>query len=146
MSAVSAMKMNKCLLHLASVLLVIGVSAAYAADKEPFTVVSAVNLLAKNKTANKVTVSFSARVFNDSPADLLDATITLQHAAFSQPLATFSGISIPRGGSVVLTQEFSAPKALYDTWNRGSVMSLRITSKGIDGNQIRHFVTLATPR
>jgi hypothetical protein len=142
MSALSAMK--KCLLYVVSIVLVIGVTASYAAEKDPFTAVSGVNLLAKNATGSQVTVSFSARVFNDSPADLLGATITLQHAAFSKPLATFSGISIPKGGSVILTQEISAPKTLYDSWNRGSVMALRITAKGIDGNQVRHFVTLAT--
>jgi hypothetical protein len=142
MSALSAMK--KCLLYLVSVLLVIGVAAAYAAEKEPFTAISSVNVLARNEAGSQITVSFSARVFNDSPADLLGATITLQHAAFSKPLATFSGISIPKGGSVVLTREISAPTALYDSWNRGSVMALRITAKGIDGNQIRHFVTLTT--
>jgi hypothetical protein len=140
MSAISAVK--KCLLYFVFVVPVIAVTPAHAAEKEPFTAVSSVNLLAENETGGHVTVSFSARVFNDGPADLLGATISLQHAAFSKPLATFSGISIPKGGSVVLTQEISAPKALYDSWNRRGVMALRITAKGIAGNQIRHLVTL----
>lgn len=133
---------KKCLLYFVLVVLVIGVTPSHATEKVLFTAVSSVDLLAKNETSGHVTVSFSARVFNNGPADLLGATINLQHAAFSKPLATFSGISIPKGGSVVLTQEISAPKALYDSWNRGNVMALRITAKGIDGNQIRHLVPL----
>jgi hypothetical protein len=135
---------KRCLLHFLPVLLALGVVAAYAGEAAPFTAISNVSLLAKAASKDQVTISFSARVFNNSPDDVHNATITLQHAVFSNPLATFRAISIPKGGSLALNQEISVPKALYRTWNRGNVLALRITAKDEDGNQTHHFVPLAT--
>jgi hypothetical protein len=138
------LRTKRCSLHFLAFLLALGVVAAYAGEAASFTAVSSVSLLAKATSKNQVTISFSARVFNNSPADVNNATIILQHAILSKPMATFRDISIPKGGSVTLNQEISVPKVLYSSWNKGNVLAFQITAKDGDGNQTHHLVPLAT--
>jgi|SRR5215813_6696120 len=87
---------------------------------------------------DNVTVTVSTRVTNNGTADASNVTITLANlTAQNQDYGSFPPVTvISGGGNVLLSQDFTVPKAVYDSWqNGGPVFSINYTLNGTSASQ-----------
>jgi hypothetical protein len=87
---------------------------------------------------NNVTVTVSTRVTNNGTADASNVTITLANlTAQNRDYGSFPTVTVfSAGGNVLLSQDFTVPKAVYDSWqNGGPVFSISYTLNGTSASQ-----------
>lgn len=87
-------------------------------------------------------VTISVQVLNESDADVLDVTITLEDSH----LAGTSYGSFPyvptffNGESVSLNSDFLVPRREYEWWRTGSHPTLQIEFQDADGDTVRQII------
>ncbi len=88
-------------------------------------------------------VRFAIRVFNYSDADATQATLTLANSLSPRrAYGSFTQVSIPRGGDVVLSGNFAVPLREYKRWQRGGAPELIIQFQDDAGKTVRRSVEL----
>ena len=66
-------------------------------------------------------LTFSARIFNHTNADVTNATVILRDAiARDHPYASIFGVNLAAGGDTKVSQSVSIPQREYEQWLRGA--------------------------
>ena len=87
---------------------------------------------------DQVGVTFSARIFNYSDSDIINATVTLKGAGAPKGgFAAFYGISLRDRESVRLRQEITVPAREYQLWKIGHAPFLVIQYQRSSGAAVR---------
>ncbi len=94
---------------------------------------------------NNVTVTLSTRITNNGTADASNVTVTLANlTAQNQDYGSFpvvTGISAS-GGNVLLSQDFTVPQSVYDSWQNGGAPVFSI-SYTVSGNSASDLIQAA---
>jgi hypothetical protein len=89
------------------------------------------------------TLTFSAKVFNYSGADVSNATLRLVDPLLPNTVyATFTGISIPDRESAVVSSSVTIPAREYQSWQQGAPPRLTIEFTDASGAQRLETVEL----
>jgi len=95
-------------------------------------------------SAGGYTLTFTARVFNYSGADVIDAAVLLRGCMpLSKGCASFQQINIDATRSVRLSAQVTVPGPLYDRWLKGGGPELIILFTNAKGEKQSERVDLA---
>jgi predicted RecA/RadA family phage recombinase len=95
------------------------------------------------QSGDTYTLTFSARVFNYSGADVASATINLGDSVLAgQTYATFPGINISSRASAVVSSSVTIPAREYQSWQQGGTPYLTIQFTDTTGNNRLEAVEL----
>lgn len=73
-----------------------------------------------SQQGNSYQLTFKARIFNYSGSDISNATVTLVNPMNPrQPYASFTGISISKNGSTLVSGSIAIPSREYQRWQDG---------------------------
>ncbi len=91
----------------------------------------------------EVRVQLTFRIFNQSGADVVGATITLEDRMLpKKEHGSLSPVDIRAGESERLSGWFTVPRREYEHWEKGAAPQLRIDCKDPSGKQARQRVPL----
>lgn len=91
----------------------------------------------------QVRLTLNLRVHNDSGADVIDATVSLEHPLLQTVYGSSSGVSIAAGESARFSGTFILPRHEYDYWEKGGVPHLLIGYPDANGNPVQRTIEVA---
>jgi hypothetical protein len=96
-----------------------------------------------SKSVDNYTLTFSAKVFNYSGADVSNATISLVDSMLpNQTYAVFQGISISSNGNATVWSSVTIPAREYQNWQQGGSPRLVVQFIDLNGNNRLEAVEL----
>jgi len=95
------------------------------------------------QSGDSYSLTFTARVFNYSGADVTNATLSLVDSVQpDQTYATFSSVSISSGDNALITASATVPAREYQSWQNGSQPRLTIAFTDSSGTNRLEVVEL----
>ena len=88
-----------------------------------------------------VQIMISLEVVNNTSANVSNATLSLHDPRAGRvTYGDITGVSIVAGGSSQASGSFTVPRALYDSWRKGSSPAMSLNYNDADGNAVRAFI------
>jgi hypothetical protein len=112
-----------------------------AGTAAPIEFTGAYTLGAPSAADNDVQLSISFNVTNHTSSGISGATLALHDPRAARvTYGEITGIAIAAGGSVEVTGSFRIPKALHDSWQKGSSPAVSVNYDDADGNAVKAFI------
>ena len=96
---------------------------------------------------DEVTVSLSLKIFNNSGADVTNATVGIEQFPPGAPLYEFpSHVDIDYGAHITVTEPVLViPRTVYEHWGQGAIPLVTLRHFDEEGNQRSTVVDLLPP-
>lgn len=101
----------------------------------------AFTLGAASASGDNVQVSISLAVTNNTGADVRNAVIALHEPQAARvTYGQLTGLALPAGSAAQVNGFFTVPRALYESWQKGSSPAMSVSFTDAKGNPVRSFI------
>lgn len=99
------------------------------------------NLGTPSAAGDDVQITISLAVSNNTGANVRNAVIALHDPRAGRvTYGQLTGLSLPAGERTEMNGSFTVPRALYESWQKGSSPAMSVSFTDAKGNAVRTFI------
>jgi hypothetical protein len=96
---------------------------------------------AASAAGESVQLTISLTITNNTGADVRNAVVALHEPKAARVIyGQLTGLALPAGSGAQVNGSFTVPRALYDSWQKGSSPAMSVSFTDVKGNPVRTFI------
>lgn len=96
---------------------------------------------AASAAGDSVQLTISLTITNNTGAEVRNAVVALHEPKAARvTYGQLTGLALPAGSGAQVNGSFTVPRALYDSWQKGSSPAMSVSFTDAKGNPVRTFI------